>query len=184
MVWTHISFKVLNELGAGIHKKVEGNGESLLHLVARRDRPEFIELLVSQFRIEVDVRSRKLYTPLHEAVRSWSFESVKKLVELGADIYAISEEERFLGYRYGISPLSLARKSGHAGIKRFLMQVHQQHKEEGSARALGYEAFDSGKNNFNRVSTSFINQLSKLIEKICFTKIIIIDLDSRTQHNT
>ena len=165
----HISsLKVLNELGAGIHKKVESNGESLLHLVARRGHPEFIELLVSHFGVEVDVRNHSLYTPLHEAVRMWSFESVKKLVELGADIYARS--------RKGTTPLGLARKSSHADMKEFLTQAHKQHKQEGSAKALSYESAiqvqkisDFGEKSFNRFS-SFINSCQNLLRRFVLLK--------------
>ena len=163
------AFKVLNELGAGIHERAKRNGESILHRVARGNHPQFIEVLVLQFRLAVDVRSHLGgYTPLHEAVRTWSFESVKKLVELGADIYAHSGR-----VNRWVTPLDLARQSGNTDIKEFLMQEHQRHKQEKYSKALRYEVFmttsDSVKKSFNRGS-GFINSCRNLFRRFALSK--------------
>ena len=142
-------------------------------LLRAEDYPKFIEVLVLQFGMEVDVRSRLKYTPLHEAVRTWSFESVKKLVELGADIYAFSGKVKDLGYDRWMTPLDLAKKSRSVEIKEFLMQVHQRHKQEGLAKALSYETtmqvFDSVTKDVKR-APSFINSCRKLLRKLTSSK--------------
>ena len=160
------AFMVLRELGADIHKKVERTGHSLLHLVALGNHPEFIEVLVLQLRMAIDMRNFLGYTPLHEAVRTDSFKSVEKLVKLGADIYASG---KVFGYFTGVTPLDIAKKRDHADIKEFLTQVHEKHKQGGYVKALEYERKFMQVPHPERMS-SFINSCRNLFRRFVLPK--------------
>ncbi len=72
----------------GINPNIcDGHNVSMLHRLARQDKPELTKLLI-QAGANVNLRSPKNLTPLTEALYYNKFENVKLLVEAGADVNA------------------------------------------------------------------------------------------------
>ena len=90
-----------------------------LHYAAYCNKPEIIEFLVKEKKLDVNLRAsdNRLYYPIHCAARNDSFEAIKKLVELGADI---NKKDR-----YDYTPFDL---SSSIDIKDFFNPGYKEKK--------------------------------------------------------
>ena len=68
--------------------------ETPLHISTRYHQPQILKFLVKIFLSEIDITTRKLYTPLHYALMAGDLESVKILVRNGANIDAVHINRR------------------------------------------------------------------------------------------
>ena len=96
-------FQLLIKAGANIHL-LDSDGQTILHYAAWQwNGGDMINALVN-LGARINQKDKKGQTPLHTAVESNSLNSVKKLIELGAQIKKDRE---------GLTPLDLARKRGY-----------------------------------------------------------------------
>jgi ankyrin repeat protein len=93
---------------------VDKIGCSPLHLAAREDRSDVVELLLAN-KAAIDARSNKGWTPLHYAAANDHIAVVKLLLAAGADVNAVAG-----GLRE--TPLRMAVEYEHKGVAQWLRQ--------------------------------------------------------------
>ncbi|WP_264954025.1 ankyrin repeat domain-containing protein [Wolbachia endosymbiont (group A) of Endotricha flammealis] len=95
-------------------------GNTPLHLAAENnDKPEIVEFFLDQDGNNINDRTNNGWTPLHVAVQGNKLNTVKLLLERGAEI----EEDI-----YDQTPLGLAIQRGYTGIARILKQAQLDKK--------------------------------------------------------
>ena len=103
---------------AQLHNK-DLKDQSIIHLAAQHDQHDVIELILDHQRTERDfmVNENDQYdnTPLHVACQNGFLETVKVLVDHGADCDNKNEDER--------TPFHMAAASGHTEVVKYLLGV-------------------------------------------------------------
>ena len=92
-------------LDAGVNPNTQnGRGETVCFKAAKSDNVPFIQVLLSPTGRRVDLNMPNIFgnTPCHMAVYQKSYRSLRRLVESGANIYAVNENNE--------TPLDIARR--------------------------------------------------------------------------
>lgn len=84
-----------------------------LHWAALKGYKDIVNLLVGEFRMDVNAKNLYGLTPLHLAAENGKAEVVKQLVSLGAIVESKDIQDR--------SPLHLAESNGHFDVVRILL---------------------------------------------------------------
>ena len=108
----------LVDMKAELHNK-DLKDQSIIHLAAQHDQHDVIELMLDHQRTERDfmVNENDQYdnTPLHIACQKGFLETVKVLVDHGADCDNKNEDEK--------TPFHMAAASGHTEVVKYLLEV-------------------------------------------------------------
>ena len=92
------------------------NGQSLLHLAAREDLPEIVQVLI-QSGANLNATDQNAKTPLMIAAESGNRETLSVLIQAGADLNQVSKQ--------GETALDLAKRFRYAECERLLIQAIQ-----------------------------------------------------------
>lgn len=105
--------KVFIENGAQL-EDINGSGQSALHLAAQKGLNDIVVLLVKNKGMSVNLQTQNEFgvTPLHDAALEGQLQTVKLLVELGADVNKLSKD--------GCTALDDAVGNNHKEIEAFL----------------------------------------------------------------
>jgi len=105
----------LIKAGADVNH-VDSAGEAAISGASSSGHAEVVRYLISVgARVDIVAKETSNFTPLHWAARSGSLETVKLLVEAGADPFACSDRGRI--------PRELAEEHGFHEIALFLREV-------------------------------------------------------------
>ena len=82
----------LIEAGADVNIREPHNGDSVLHEAAYGNQPEIIQLLIDAG-ADIEAKNKYYARPLHYAAIYQNLDAARKLLELGADVNAVAEDD-------------------------------------------------------------------------------------------
>ncbi len=113
-------------------------GDTLLHRAAFHGNAELVRFLVKQG-LEISLADQTGFTPLHEAARGKSVETINALIELGASMTARTGNSKK-------TPLGIAEANGSAGVVRALQAADPALRQQEIERKRRVEALAQEEN--------------------------------------